>query len=181
MPAQADRLATARVSVDALAQAIEEVEALDLPGRLALCDEIAAEQPNLLFAILATIRLRSGVIESDLLLKILMVSFQAMRHCGAQWALIPESEQERQLARLTGSLRFAACGPEGLRQLAESEFVAEHPEPMLLAYVLKAIELWLQRPEVRYAEQEADKYILLAAINTVQCIAYGAPLAARTG
>ena len=72
--------------------------------------------------------------------------------------------------------RFAADLPGDLQHLAEQSFIDEHPEPMLLAYVMHEVKTWMQRPEVRRAELEHDKFLMLAAINTVQCIAYGTVL-----
>ncbi len=173
MPQRADAVRTGRISAETLARAVHEVTALDHNAQLALCDEIAAEQPNLLAAILAATRMRPGAVEADLLVKILMISFRAMRLSGHRWALIREADQERQLTRLTGSVRFAADLAGGLQDLAETSFIAEHPEPMLLAYVLHELNTWLQRPDVRGAELEQDKFVMFAALNTVQCIAYG--------
>lgn len=119
--------------------------------------------------------MRPGAVEADLLVKILMISFRAMRLSGHRWALIREADQERQLTRLTGSVRFAADLPGG-RQSGEQLFIAEHPEPMLLAYVLHELNTWMQRPEVRRLELEQDKFVMFAALNTVQCIAYGTVL-----
>ena len=176
MPKPTDAVRTGRISVETLARAITEVAALDRNSQLALFDEIAAAQPNLLAAILATTQLRPGAVAGDLLLKILMVCHQSMNLSGHRWALISESDQERQLTRLTGNVAFAAGSQGGLQRLAEQAFVADHPEPMLLACVLKEVTTWLQRPEVRYVGLEQDKYVMLAAINTVQCIAYGTVL-----
>jgi hypothetical protein len=176
MPAPIDAVKTGRIGVEALARAVREVTALDLNGRLALCDDIAAAQPNLLAAILATTQLRPGAVAGDLLLEILMVCFRAMSLSGHRWALISEADQAQQLTRLTGQVRFAAGSPGGLQQLAEQAFVADHPESLLLAYVLKEVTTWLQRPEVHDAALEQDKYLILAAFNTVQCIAYGSVL-----
>jgi len=176
MPSPTDGFRTGRISAETLAQAIHEVTALDHAGQLALCDDIAAEQPNMLAAILAATRMRPGAVEGDLLVKILMVCFRAMRLSGYRWALIREPDQERELTRLTGSVRFAADLPGDLQHLAEQSFIDEHPEPMLLAYVMHEVKTWMQRPEVRRAELEHDKFLMLAAINTVQCIAYGTVL-----
>lgn len=162
--------------METLVRAIREVTALDVSQQLALCEEIAATQPNMLAAILATTRLRPGATESDLLLKILLVCYRSMSLSGHRWALVSESEQERQLARLTGSVRFATDLPSDLQHIAEQSFIAEHPEPMLLAYVFNEVTTWLQRPEVRHAALEQDKFLMLAALNTVQCIAYGTVL-----
>lgn len=173
MPQRTDAFRTGRISVETLARAVHEVTALDHHAQLALCDEIAVEQPNLLAAILAATRMRPGGVEADLLVKILMISFRAMRLSGHRWALIREADQERQLTRLTGSVRFAADLPGGLQNLAEQPFIAEHPEPMLLAYVLHELNTWMQRPEVRRAEHQQDKVMMFAALNTLQCIACG--------
>jgi hypothetical protein len=176
MPHPTDALRAGRISAETLARAVHEVTALDHNGQLALCDEIAADQPNLLAAILAATRMRPGAVEADLLVKILMISFRAMRLSGHRWALIREADQERQLTRLTASVRFAADLPGGLQNLAEQSFIAEHPEPMLLAYVLHELKTWMHRPEVRRVELEQDKFVMFAALNTVQCIANGQPL-----
>ena len=53
MPQPTDAVKTGRISVDTLARAVHDVTALDHNAQLALCEQIAADQPNLLAAILA--------------------------------------------------------------------------------------------------------------------------------
>ena len=60
MPVAPDVPASARISMEVLADAITEVQALDMAAQIALCDEIAAEQPNLFAAILAVLRKNPG-------------------------------------------------------------------------------------------------------------------------
>lgn len=78
MRSPSDSFRAGRISVEMLARAIHDVAILDRNGQLALCDEIAAAQLDLLAAILAATRMRPGAIESELMLKIPMVCLRSI-------------------------------------------------------------------------------------------------------
>jgi hypothetical protein len=162
-----------RISTAHVGTAIVKIQAMDMAARAALADEIFKTQPNLLASCLAQTRL--GVKETDLevLLKILFVCYQAMRESGCHWPLISEAEQARCLRRHTGAVLFSEQMTDpAAADLARRQYISVHPEQPLLAYVLNETNVWLADVARRGAEAESDKYLLMAAVNLVNCIAY---------
>lgn len=104
----------------------------------------------------------------DFLLGLVLVAFQAMKESGLAWPLITEDEQERRMARLSGAVRFQAELPEERRAEAMMAYVRSHPEQELLTFVYSETTRWLQR----VVPEESDKYVMLAALTFVDCIAY---------
>ena len=51
---------------------------------------------------------------------------------------------------------------------AGAQYIAAHPEKMLFAFVQAEVNRWLQRVE----PEESDKYVAMAAMNFVNCIAF---------
>jgi hypothetical protein len=77
--------------------------------------------------------------------------------------------------RLSGAVRFA----EDLRHpvagdAALADYVRTHPEQPLLAFVARKTGDWLKDLARRNVEAESDKYVLMASINLVNCIAQAA-------
>jgi hypothetical protein len=108
----------------------------------------------------------------ELLLNILFVCFKAMKESGGDWPLISEDEQERQLARLPAQVKFSEdLADSALADTAQAQYVANHPEAPLLAFVMHEINAWLQDLARRGTESESDKYVMSAAVNIVNCIA----------
>lgn len=66
-----------------------------------------------------------------------------------------------------GSLRFSYnINDSTLAGAAIKQYLANHPEPPLLAYVLLECALWLQ--DRRGVESESDKFVMMmAAVNMV--------------
>lgn len=58
--------------------------------------------------------------------------------------------------------------PDGATQ----QYLMGHPEQPLLAYVLGQSNAWLQQIAARRTEADSDKYVLMACINFVNCIAH---------
>jgi hypothetical protein len=52
--------------------------------------------------------------------------------------------------------------------IASSRLQASHPEKWLVAYVSSELTSWLKR----IVPEESDKYVMLAAWNLVNCIAF---------
>ena len=87
------------------------------------------------------------------------------------WPVISEATQERCLQRLTGRARFTeGLGPE-LFERAVRDQIDEHGEPRLLAFAYGH----LREHDPLSVRTEAEKYLLLAALNLVDCIAATAP------
>lgn len=162
-----------RVSVDHLATAVKKVRAMTLADQVALVDEIYARQPHLLAACLSLPGLGVNINTVERPLQMLLVCYQAMKESGLPWPMISEAEQDRQLKRLVGTVLFS----ENMTDLvaadqARRQYVADHPEQPLLAFVMAESTLWLLDMAWRNAEAESDKYVMMVSVNLVNCIAY---------
>jgi hypothetical protein len=162
-----------RISPQQLAAAINKIRSMSLAEKSALTDEIYKQQPNLLASCL--VQQRRGVSEHavELLLNILLVSFQAMKESGHHLPLISEEEQERQLVRLRGAVFFSEDLTDPAQaHAARAQYVKNHPEAPLLAYVIREFTLWLMKLAEQGAESESDKFVMMTGINIVNCIAH---------
>jgi hypothetical protein len=169
-----------RISIAHVTTAIQKVQAMSLPQRLALADEIFLKQPNLLASCLVQPRLGVAAASVEFLLNILFVCYQAMTESGLKWPVISEADQERQMNRLGGSVRFAEdLRHPDLGNAALADYVRTHPEQPLLAFVARETGDWLKDLARRNVEAESDKYVLMASINFVNCIAQVEPQISR--
>jgi hypothetical protein len=150
-----------------LVDAVLHVERMSFQGRETLAKQIHDEQPNLFFSVLVLQRYGATLSQIEVVLNLLLVFFEAMKCSGGLWPVIGDDVQERCLARISGRVRFI----EGLtpRQQTEATFdsVRNHAEVHLLAYVFGK----LQENKLLGIETEAQKMIVLAALNLVECIA----------
>ena len=112
----------------------------------------------------------------DFLVQFLLICFQAMKESGLTWPLITEDEQERQMARFVATVQFHDDLRGSLRDRTLREYIETHPEKELLAFVQVETSNWLQR----VVPNESDKYVVMAAFNFVNCIAF-APMPASKG
>jgi len=161
-----------RISVEQVAAAIRKVQSMSQVEKIALTDEVFQKQPNLLASCLVQSRLGVAMESVEWLLNILFVCFQAMKESGGHWPLISEDEQERQLARLPGTVTFSEdIADPVLADAARAQYVTHHREAPLLAFVMHETHLWLQELARRGIESESDKYVMSAAVNMVNCIA----------
>jgi hypothetical protein len=152
-----------RISTRDMARAIVAVRSMDFSEKEALGDEVFRVQPHMLASVLAQKELGVSLEKIDFLLNILLVCFQAMKESGLTWITVTEEEQERQLKHHTAFVRSSSGRDEMLRQYIDS-----HPEKWLVAYVGSELGDWLKRT----APEESDKYVMLAAWNLVNCIAF---------
>ena len=99
-----------------------------------------------------------------------------MKESGLQWSVITEDEQERQMQRWIGAAHFSehAVGAAGADN-AREQYASQHPEQPLLAFVLSETNPWLREISQRNGEAESDKFVMMASLNLVNCIA-GAPV-----
>jgi hypothetical protein len=164
------------ISQAVLADAAIAVGAMDVNRRMALADDIFAHQPNLLASVLVQQRMGASLQQIEVLLNILFVAYQAMKTSGRRWPVISEATQERCLQRLPGKARFTeALGPELLQRAVQDQIDA-HGEPHLLAFAFGQ----LREHGLLGIETEVEKYLVLAAVNLVDCIAATAPAPAGT-
>jgi hypothetical protein len=132
-----------------------------------LAEEIFALQPNMLASILALSRMGVGMVELEVPLHILFVTFQAMKRSGHAWPIATEDLQDRCMQRLTARARFNDGLPGELADQVVQQSCDEHPERYLLAFVYG----YLGEHELLRVRTDAEKYLLMAALNLVECVA----------
>ena len=157
-----------RISRNDLVSAITGVQAMDMKQKEQLADEIFRSQPNMLGSVLVLNRLGVSLQKIDFALNILFVCFRAMKASGLTWPTISEDDLDRQLRRFTAIAQFADDLNESLREDSMQQYIADHPEKELLAYVQTETAKWL----AHIVPEEADKHVMLAAWNMVNCIAF---------
>ena len=136
--------------------------------KVRLADEIYAQQPTLLASILAMPSMGVDMAQLEVALHVLFVTFQAMKLSGHPWPLVTEDIQDGCLQRLTARARFNEGLPQDLATKVVEEFHKEHAERYLLAFVYG----WLAEHDLMSVRTEAEKYLMLGALNLVECVAF---------
>lgn len=136
--------------------------------KVRLADEIYAQQPNMLNSILALPRMGADMTQLEVALHILLVTFQAMKLSGHRWPLVTEDIQDGCLQRLTARVRFNDGLPQELADKLVEQFHNEHVERYLLAFVYG----YLGEHDLMAVRTEAEKYLMLGALNLVECVAF---------
>lgn len=165
-------IARGRISVEQVANAARKVRAMSMADKVVLTEEIFERQPSLLASCLVQPRLGVAAESVEFLLNILLVCFQAMKEAGGVWSPITEEDQERLLSRHIGAVRFSEeLADPVLADAARSQYLTDHTEAPLLAFVIGECNAWLADLARRNVESESDKFVMMAAVNLVNCIA----------
>lgn len=151
-----------------LAKADIAVTRMGQAERVQLADEVFAHQPNLLASVLVLQRMGASLQQIEVPLHVLLVAWQAMKTSGHIWPAISEHTQEVCLQRLTGRARFSEGLPVELQQRAMQQYIDEHREQYLLAFAWG----YLGDYDLLGVRTEAEKFLLLATLNIVECIAF---------
>lgn len=151
-----------------MVQAAIDVNGMNQAQKVRLADEIFAQQPNMLASILALPRMGVGMVELEVPLHILLVTFQAMKRSGHAWPIVTEDVQDRCMQRLTARARFNEGLPGDLANQVVQQFCDEHPERYLLAFIYG----YLGDHDLLRVRTEAEKYLLLATLNLAECVAF---------
>lgn len=109
-----------------------------------------------------------SMLQLEVPLHVLLVAFQAMKRSGHAWGTIAEDVQEASMQRLTARLRFSEGLPAGLADQVVAQFCEEHSERYLLAFVYG----YLGEHDLLRVRTDAEKFLLLAVLNLVECIAF---------
>lgn len=157
-----------RISHQALALAIQKVRAMSMGQKEQILDELFREQPSMLGSFLVQKQMGVSFEKMEFLLDILLICFQAMKESGLTWPLITEDDQDKQLARYVATVKFGEDLSASLQDLAMKQYIESHPEQYLLAFVTVETKDWLSR----ILPEETDKFVILAAANLVNCIAF---------
>lgn len=155
------------ITIPLLAQAERCIGDLDLQAKAARCDSIHACQPGLLYSVLVLQRYGASMLQIELVLDLLLVFDEAMRASGRSWQTITEDDQERCLKRVTGRIRFVEGLPSAQLAQAVTDNMETHPETPMLAMVFGKLRAAGQLG----IETDAQKMLLLVALNLVECIA----------
>ncbi len=156
------------IAQSVMVQAAIEVNRMGQAQKVALADEIFAQQPNLLASILALPRMGVDVVQLEVPLHILFVTFRAMKLSGRAWPIVTEDIQEGCLQRLTARARFNEGLPDDLVNKVVQQFCDEHAERYLLAFVYG----YLGDHDLLKVRTDAEKFLMLAALNLVECVAF---------
>ena len=161
----------ASISSRNLVDAVLRVEQMTLKDRERLAEEVHEEQPNLFFSVLVLQRYGATLEQIEVVLNLLLVLHEAMKCSGGRWPLISEDVQERCLTRISARVRFIEGLTPQQQAQATSDAVGDHPEQQLLAYVFGKFK----ENGLLDIKTEAEKMLMLAALNLVECIAETAP------
>ena len=164
------KLATATFSIESLGRATLAVNAMSFSAKQALADAIHAEQPTLLYAVLVQQRFGATMTQIEVVLDLLFVMYTAMKASGRKWLLITEDLQESCLKRVTGRIRFAEGLAPAPLDAAVQQVIDDHPEPALLSLAFGN----LREAGLLGIADQAQKYLVLAALNLVECVSQSA-------
>jgi hypothetical protein len=104
----------------------------------------------------------------EFLLNMLFVCYLAMMETGLKWPTITDNDVDACMTRYVQSVKFGMdLAPTESHELV-LQFIEGHPEQALLAYVQVETANWLKR----VTPEDADRYVMLAAANIVNCIGY---------
>ena len=159
--------AAAAISQVVLAQAAIAVERMSHGEREKLADEIYLQQPSLLASVVVQHQMGASLAQTEDLLNILLVAYQAMKTSGRHWPVISEDTQDICLQRLTGKIGFIEGLDAGTTQRALSQQIEQHSEPYLLAFIFGQ----LREHGLLRIRTDVEKYLVLGALNLVECIA----------
>ncbi len=140
---------------------------MDIGQKELVCDVLFTTQPNLLSSVLAQKYLGASIENIDVLLNILIVLHLAIEKSGQTLTMISEEEQERELKYLAATVKFSEGLDDKLFADSTNQYLANKNEEFMFAYVLDTIlnSGLLDDPS------ENVKYLLLAGLNLVACIA----------
>jgi hypothetical protein len=151
-----------------MVQANIDIDGMSTAQRLQLADEIHARQPNLLASILVLPHFGVDAAQLEIPLYVLLVTFQAMKRSGHAWPTISEDVQDACMQRLTATVKFSkGLSPELIAQVM-TQFCADHPERYLLAFAYG----YLGEHDMLSVRTDAEKFLLLAVLNLVECVAF---------
>lgn len=133
-----------------------------------LVDKLFLKQPNMFGSFLVQKQMGVSFEKMEFLLEILLICFQAMNESGLTWLLITEEEQDKQLGCYVAAVKFGQDLNQPVQARAMKQYSNKHPEQYLLAFVTSETTAWLSR----IVPEQTDKYVMLAAANFVNCIAF---------
>ena len=156
-----------KLSIKNVADSVTHVTQMNLKEKEEQLDVIHKEQPNLFSSILVLHKTGRTYEEMDVLFHILLVAQLALKESDTKIEMISEDLQEQQLARYIGHVKFMDDLSEKDRDRALSDYMENHSEMPLMAYVIKQMKV----AGFPYKQDEDSKVLMLCGMNLVNCIA----------
>ena len=157
-----------KISIEHVGRAVVKLGTMSLAQEELLADEIVREQQALFTSFLVQKKFGVSYEKMEFLLNILFVCFLAMKESGLKWPSITDDDVDVCMTRYVESVKFGMDMDPAQSHELVLQFVERHPEQALLAYVQVETANWLKR----VIPEDSDKYVMLAAANMVNCIAY---------
>ena len=151
-----------------MARAISAVDAMDRHQQEGFADEIFKSQPNMFGSILVLSKMGVPADRMGFPVRMLLMCFQSMKESGLVWPTISEQDLSRELNRWVSTVQKGDKLNASLRLYSTQIYIDAHPEKDLLAYITTGMAQWLDEMPA----QEADRYVMMAVQNLVNCIAY---------
>lgn len=155
------------ISQAVLGQAVVAVERMNNDERLRLVDEIHLQQPNLLASVLVHHQMGASLAQIEVLVNILLVAWLAMKTSGYRQPVISQDIQDQCMQRVTGMMLSIEGLPAHRVQRAVNRQIEQYREPHLLAFVYGR----LKEHAILGLRTDVEKYLVLGAVNLVECIA----------
>lgn len=157
-----------RISIEHVGRAVAKLEAMNLAQKEQLAEEIVREQPGLFASFLAQKQFGVSYEKMEFLLNILFVCYLSLTESGLKWPLITDDDVDGCMTRYVECVQFGRNIDPTQRHELVIQFIAAHPEQALLAYVQVETANWLRR----VTPEDSDRFVMLAAVNIVNCIGY---------
>lgn len=161
-------MSLSRISSKILTKAIHIIQSMDLNKKGLLIDDIHKTQPAMLASILVLPTLGVSMQKTEEALNFLLVCFLCMTLSERDWPQITEEIQEKQLQRFIAQICFTDGLNNSLLTHSVQQFIKQHPEKHLLAWVSMQTTQRLSADVM----DESDKHIFLSTWNLVNCIAF---------
>jgi len=161
----------ASISSRTPADAVLHVEGMRFAERERLAHEVDARQPKLFASVVVLQRQGATLVQMEVLLNLLLVFCVAMRISGSDWPVVSEDAQDRCSKRVSRRARFIEGLSPQLQAQAVADAVVDYSEQLLLALVFGKFT----QGELLTIKTQAEKMLMLAALNRVECIAQTAP------
>jgi hypothetical protein len=160
------------ITSESLVAAAIKLRDLNLRQREQLADDVHGSQPQLFYSVLLLQRYGASLVQIEVVLNLLLTLHLAMMATARIWPVVTEEVQERCLKRVVGRARFLEGLTAELQAQAVTDAIAAHPEQPMLAVALGELG------EMLAVKDEAEKMLLLAALNLVECIGEVATISA---
>lgn len=156
-----------RINQESLKMAIEAHKKMSLKDQEEVVDRIYLSQPNLLASVLALQKFGNTMEHIDQILKILIILQLALEFGKIKIALISEQAQERELSRLAASVKLSEKLSNTLASKSIQNHIENHKEKLALAFAYNI----MSESGILSLSEENSKYLILAGLNLVNCIA----------